>query len=294
MNPKKIHVRLAGGLGNQLFQWSAGYAMARSSNGELVLDRISGFKTDFKYHRQYELGELALEGTSATPWGIAQFWTLWLADQFGVRPESKDFACYFERPNVFMESVLNHSEGLGAFLSGYFQSPKYFRGLNDEIRQKLAPPTPNYWVYRALGEQMQSTPSLALGIRLYEETKDPAYHAHQGQLLNVLDVQRALDTMASELGELSVYVFCTHHSAVLDQLRYPGPVKFISADEGYSDTWGGLWLLSQCRHHLISNSSFYWWGAFLSESNYAQNEQVFMASRNFSNQEIYLPYWRQF
>ena len=293
MKKPLVHVRLAGGLGNQLFQWATGYAMSQVGGAELVFDQVSGFKTDFKYHRNYELAVLSLEGRSALPTEILRFWSIWGAYQLGVRPKL-DFKTYFERPNVFLDELLLHPKDQTAFLSGYFQSPQYFRGLDAAIRDQIQPPEPDYWVYRELGDQMRSENSLALGIRLYEETSDPAYHAHNGQLLTVAKVQSALDRLAQQEGELSVYVFCTHHAPDLDRLVYPGPVKFISADEGYSDTWDGLWLLSQCRHHIFSNSSFYWWGAFLSERHYQHSEQNFLAADNFSNQAIYQPYWGRF
>ena len=77
-------------------------------------------------------------------------------------------------------------------------------------------------------------------------------------------------------------------------LRIPGRIKFISSDDGYSDTWSSLWLLTQCRHHIISNSSFYWWGAFLSAYYHPNEAQHIMASNNFANQAIYLDSWDQF
>lgn len=293
MKKPVVHVRLAGGLGNQLFQWATGYALSQVGGAELVFDQVSGFKTDFKYHRNYELAVLNLEGRPASPTEIMRFWSIWGVYQLGIRPKL-DFKTYFERPNVFMDELLLHPKDQTALLSGYFQSPQYFLGLDEEIRNQIQPPEPDYWVYRELGERMRSQNSLALGIRLYEETSDPAYHAHNGQLLTVAKVQSALDRLAQKEGELSVYVFCTHHAPELDRLVYPGPVKFISSDEGYSDTWNGLWLLSQCRHHIFSNSSFYWWGAFLSECHYQHSEQHFLAADNFSNQAIYQPYWGRF
>ena len=293
MNSPTVHVRLAGGLGNQLFQWAAGYALSKHTGSELVFDRTSGFKTDFKYHRNYELGALDLPGRPAVASEIIRFWAHWLGYQAGIR-KFRNVRYYFEQPNVLMTSILNHPKGHSALLTGYFQSPSYYRGLDSDIRNHISPPVPEYWVYRELGERMRQENSVALGIRLYEETADPAYHAHNGQLLTVAKVQSALDRLAARTGELNIYVFCTHHAVELDQLKYPGPVKFISADEGYSDTWNGLWLLSQCRHHIFSNSSFYWWGAFLSERNYDPGSQYFLAADNFSNQAIYQPYWERF
>ena len=141
---------------------------------------------------------------------------------------------------------------------------------------------------------MRQVPSVAIGIRLYEETKDPSYHAYQGQEITLAKIQRAINDMTDRIGSFDAYVFCTFHAEFLDKLVVPGRIKFISSDDGYSDTWSSLWLLTQCRHHIISNSSFYWWGAFLSAHYHPNQEQHIMASDNFANQAIYLDSWAQY
>lgn len=291
MSKPKVVVRLAGGLGNQLFQWACGFALSKRIDGTLVLDTVSGFATDFKYGRFFELDSLDLKYRRARPYEVASMYARWLLYLVRLLPARVRTSFYYEVDNSYIDAIVRHPNENDAWLIGYFQSPKYFLDCAELVRSNLLLKEPTYWVYRDLGLKMRTSNSVALGIRLYEETKDPSYHAHQGQTITLNKVQSAIDTMTKELGTFDMYIFCTYHADLLDQLKVPGSVKFISADDGYSDTWSSMWLLAQCRHHILSNSSFYWWGAFLSEHYHQGRTQVIMASDNFSNQSIYLDSW---
>jgi hypothetical protein len=290
----KIVVRLAGGLGNQLFQWACGYALSERVGGTLILDSTSGFVLDFKYRRFFELGALKLNYQKAGVWTIALMYFRWILQRLRLRAQTVRSAFYIEVSNEYVQEVHEHPKNLNAWLLGYFQSPKYFIDFAEQIRTQLLLKEPSYWLYKELGSKMRQNPSVAIGIRLYEETKNPSYHAHLGQEITLAKIQGAINDMADRIGSFDAYVFCTYHAEFLDKLDVPGRIKFISSDDGYSDTWSSLWLLTQCRHHIISNSSFYWWGAFLSAYYHPNEAQHIMASNNFANQAIYLDSWDQF
>ena len=55
-----------------------------------------------------------------------------------------------------------------------------------------------------------------------------------------------------------------------------------------------IWLLSQCKHHIFNNSTFYWWGAWLSSINHKHSDQDIFASDNFLNDNIVLNKWKKF
>jgi hypothetical protein len=290
----KVVVRLAGGLGNQLFQWACGFALSERIGGTLVLDTRSGFVLDLKYRRFFELGALNLNYQRAGVWTTSLLYFRWILQRLKLRTWNVRSAFYTEVANEYVHEIHEHPTSLNAWLLGYFQSPKYFIDFAEQIRTQLLIKEPSYWVYKELGHRMRQVPSVAIGIRLYEETKDPSYHAYQGQEITLAKIQRAINDMTDRIGSFDAYVFCTFHAEFLDKLVVPGRIKFISSDDGYSDTWSSLWLLTQCRHHIISNSSFYWWGAFLSAHYHPNQEQHIMASDNFANQAIYLDSWAQY
>jgi hypothetical protein len=60
-------------------------------------------------------------------------------------------------------------------------------------------------------------------------------------------------------------------------------LNFITADEGYEDAYSNIWLMSYCKHHIISNSTLYWWAVYFSELRY-KNQKI-ICSNNFINRD---------
>ena len=70
------------------------------------------------------------------------------------------------------------------------------------------------------------------------------------------------------------YIFCTKNDKFLDKLELPKNTMRITAENGFADAVNTLWLLSRCKHHVITSSTFYWWGAWLSSKIYQANKQI--------------------
>jgi hypothetical protein len=76
--------------------------------------------------------------------------------------------------------------------------------------------------------------------------------------------EEAACLLSQSLREPKFFVFSTFVERVRS-LRMPGEGCYLGHDNGYVGSIARLWLISRCRHHIISNSSFYWWGAWLAE-----------------------------
>lgn len=103
----------------------------------------------------------------------------------------------------------------------------------------------------------------ALGMRINEKSTNPGIHAHGGQLKSVADIRTAAERLHIQQQKARFYVFYTHRSALLAQLGLQDDVVFVTCDDGYDGTLETLWLLTRCRHHIFTNSSYYWWSAWL-------------------------------
>ena len=261
---------LMGGLGNQMFQYAAARALASRSDAALYLDTVTGFARDKVFRRTYELGSFPIK---ATPAGALRRAFL-PADAVirkvrrAVKPpiSARPWGEYLYEPTpAFSPAVAKHRIVRKTWMQGYWQDERYFADLRDCVRRELTPRMPLDPGFRRAGDQMESQSSVAVGVRLFEEVPG-ASKAGVGGLTPIEFFNRAAIQLAERVRDPVFYVFCTSKAPELESLSLPGPVHFITHDNGFSGSIRRLWLLTNCQHHILSNSSFYWWGAWLREA----------------------------
>lgn len=295
----KLVVQLSGGLGNQMFQYAAARAFALRAQSELVLDTWSGFVRDTQYRRQYELDSLPVQARPAKPVERVPFWMERLAMKYAGFPSggiaSRIYGMsVYETKLEFMPGVFELRSRRNCWMSGYWQSSRYFSGCERIMRMELMPPPPAEGRFLDLGRKMRALNSVALGVRLYEESTSPEAHARDGRLKPIESINQAIRALVEREPSCHFFVFCTHRSPALSQLNLPGDVTMLTHDDGYEGTLQRLWLLAQCRHHIMTNSSYYWWGAWLSGHAYSAGEQVVYAADNFINKDSIPSQWIAF
>jgi hypothetical protein len=299
----KIITLLKGGLGNQMFQYALARSMSLSSDSELVLDNWSGFISDYKYHRKYELNVFPIVGRPANFKERIPFWLNQLGSKFSSSSPEKSFrkeiyglvineigSKYI--PDIFQ--TLKTEEAQTCWLNGYWQSPSYFDRYSEFITSELMPPQPTEKHFLELGELLRESESIALGVRLYEESKNPELHSSNGQLKSTSQINQAILKVIDLHKKAKLFVFCTHRSPLLDELSLPKNTIFVTHDGGYLGTIQCMWLLTQCRHHIFTNSTFYWWGAWLSQKLYGGENQTIFAANNFINLDAIPRHWNLF
>ncbi len=299
---KRIVVQLAGGLGNQMFQYAAARALSLRLGGELVLDTWSGFVRDKMYRRRFELNAFPIRGREATTWERLPFWIdrslQRLSHTIGIIGAHSSAGPKRNRLNEdhwrFQPNMVEVEFSLPLWTTGYWQSARYFESAADLIVSELTPPEPKDPALLKLGAEMRNAPSVAVGIRLYEESPDPKAQSFNATVKSPAHVNEALAAMAKAAPGSQHYIFCTHRADFLDALVLPTNAKFVTASDGYTNAIDTLWLFSQCRHHILTNSSFYWWGAWLSEKAAKGKQPIIFAADNFSNMDTVPANWRQF
>ena len=294
-----VYAQLRGGLGNQLFQYSTARAIALAQNATLVLDPLTGFARDHVYRRKYELHALPINAKLVS-FGLTSLFLLnqlivksksktllSLSNKYlGLRVEENDFRYDDRLPKVPIKKRL--------WLVGYWQTPKYFEHLSGLLQRELMPATPAQSLFTSTAELMRNTESVALGVRLYEEATNPEDHALAGRVKSIEDINRVIQRFRHEKPTSRFFVFCTHRAKSLALLDLPADTVFVTGDDGFSDAVDGLWLLSRCKHHIFTNSTYYWWGAWLSHAVHNRDEQLIYAADNFINIDGICDHWRRF
>ena len=296
---KQLTVYLNGGLGNQMFQYASGRAMALRNGADLVLDTWSGFVRDYQYRRHYELNALPIQARQATAGGRLPIWLYRVENKlhnptFDTNQKRMYGQFLVENEFKFLPEISATSFSKKAWLIGYWQSPLYFEKYAATLRIELMPPAPTASKFLELGAAIRAADSVALGVRLYEESTDPAVHAREGKIKSTADINQAIERLRAQRPSAKFFVFCTHRSQALLELKLPKNTVFATHDDGYEGTIERLWLLSQCRHHIITNSSYYWWGAWLSQSLHKHEKQLVFAADNFINEDGICANWERF
>ncbi len=259
-------VELSGGLGNQLFQ----YAFGRS----LTLETGCVVKFDARGYpdsrgRTFDLPLLRLDCIVASDSECDRLLRqrLSLLARVGRRiglplQTHRPPTCIIFREKQWFEFDPNVYKRCGnAYFSGYWQCLQYFdrnRGLFfDELRPRgeLSAAAMN------LSDRIQASRSVSVHIRRGDYRSPP----DGNDMWNVCDhqyYQNALTALQRHEDDLTYFVFSDEPSE-LDGKLFSGQVHIVPENISAMES---LYLMSQCRHHIIANSSFSWWGAYMSSA----------------------------
>jgi hypothetical protein len=118
---------------------------------------------------------------------------------------------------------------------------------------------------------MSNCESVSVHVRRGDYVTDPAANRVHGTCGSEY-YERAAELLCEQVTSPRFFVFSDDPEAARRELRMPGPAEFIDGNVGQRD-WEDLRLMTSCRHHIIANSTFSWWGAWLAH----HDEQVVAA-----------------
>ena len=269
-----IVVQMSGGLGNQMFQYAL-YRRLKSLGRDVRIDDWSQYvpREDGAVVRKLGLGVFGAQYRKASEEEV-NLLTDGRTDLLSrIRRKLTGRRSLETRDTDFLFDPRFLETGEGYF-TGCFQSERYFAPIGDEIREAFAFPGEFPGMsgkVRALGEKMQSGPSVCLHLRFgdYLEKSDI-----YGGICTREYYSRAVRLFLSRYGEKAVfYLFSDDDKRAAEAAEQfsassgAGPEQFVpvphdSADSTYSD----LYLMTKCRNHIIANSSYSWWGSYLARS----------------------------
>lgn len=250
-----------GGLGNQLFQYAVARHLAELHRTALKID-ISLYKSyelhaysiwPFNIQENFASSEEVMALTVRRQ-GIAK-----RVIRCVVRKPPELFPTYVSEKHFhFDPDILRLPDNV--YLDGYWQSEKYFVDIAEIIRNEFTVKTSQDGKDKELAELIRRSESTSLHIRRGSYLL-PEYNATHGT--SSLEYYfRCVECLTQTVRKPHFYVFSDDPSWVRDHLDLPYPTTFVDhnkADRDYED----LRLMSQCKHHIIANSTFSWWGAWL-------------------------------
>jgi Glycosyl transferase family 11 len=276
---------LIGGLGNQLFQYAAGRRLAQFRGVDLKLD-ITGFSNpSYRTKRHYELAAFNVVQTFATEVDIIKLTrpcTGLLPHLFHriARKSVRLPKSYIKEPHYhFDPRILNLPDDV--YLDGYWQSEQYFADIAELIRKEVTVKVPLVGRNADVAREIADCKAVSLHVRRGDYVNDEVTHEVHGTC--GLDYYaRAVDFIASRINNPVFFVFSDDPAWVREQLKMPHSMKIVDhngPEHGYED----MRLMSLCNHHIIANSSFSWWGAWL---NSRQDKIVLAPKRWLNNSDV--------
>ncbi len=253
-----IVVALTGGIGNQLFQYAAARALALRLGVAVGLDRRWYVG---RAARHYALDRFAIVtepvDPAMLPFRDGKILGRLLAGRGGR------LAVYRETGLAFDPAVPALPDG--TYLSGVFQSERYFADREATLRRDLAFADPPDAENRAVLEEIGERLSVSLHVRRGDYVSDPKIAGVHGTV--ALDYYvRAVELIAERTGsDPRVFVFSDDPVWAAANLRLDCPMRILDHN-GATRASEDMRLMAACRHHILANSSFSWWGAWLNPS----------------------------
>ena len=252
-----VIVRLIGGLGNQMFQYALGRALALRHGVPVKLD-IGGFE-QYKVHG-YCLNRLRIVEQYARPDEVRAIklpgaLPRILNRLFGLAPNGwvREAAFHFDPTVMVLRPPL--------YLEGYWQSEKYFAAVRDVIRGEFTIRDSLNSQNRAVEERISNCNSVALHVRRGDYVSNPRTNAVHG-VCGVEYYQRAAQLIGERIPRPEFFIFSDDPEWAKANLRLSFPSTVVNLNDASRSHWD-LHLMSRCRHQIIANSSFSWWAAWL-------------------------------
>ena len=247
-----------GGLGNQLFQYATGRAIAEKYNVPLKLDQ-SAF-SEYKL-RNFDLDKFNLPVEIASETELAQLKPHGLVSRALQRLKPVSMRTYFRERVVHYNKSIEKA-GPNLYLKGYFQSEKYFNSIAGRLKTELVIKPEYLAKVTALANGLKNENSVSIHIRRGDYTSAAAASIHP--LLTQTYYLKAIELITRKIPSPVFYFFSddqewTRQNLPVDNAVYVSGTLSKTHLEDFH-------LMSHCRHNIIANSSFSWWCAWLNDN----------------------------
>lgn len=262
-----IVVHFKGGLGNQMFQYAAGRALAARHSVPLRFDTRWYAEPQHQraVSRSFDLPAFRVQGALATDAELAPF-----AFEYGKSPLARAHARLIRRcgrRTIWRDEAPGRSSafdrlGREVLLDGYFQHPSYLSTIEGELRDELLLcETPPAAIVRQ-AERLTETPSVCIQVRRTDFVQNPETAKLHGSC-SMEYYQNAWRLVRERIAAARGFVFSDDIEWAREAFRNWADVVVMGPE------WNGpaflhrFFLLRSCRHFIIANSTFGWWAAWL-------------------------------
>ncbi len=261
-----VIVKLMGGLGNQMFQYAAGRCQAHLHNTELKLD-LSYLNADPKSKytkREYKLDVFNITSQIAGENDLKLF--LPLERGKITRALMRKLPILFsklianESGHAFMKEFYSYPKNV--YLNGFWQSENYFEPVKVILLKEFTLKGKLDAANESLCVKIKNSDSVSLHIRRGDYVDDKTTNAFHG-VCSLDYYQKAISHIQKSVPGLTIFVFSDDLTWAKANLKTDVAITFVDFNNPPEID---MYLMSLCKHNIIANSSFSWWGAWLNQN----------------------------
>lgn len=265
-----------------MFQYAAGRALSLERGVPFCLD-ISGFSS-YGLHHGFELQRIFNCAAGIANEAVIRDILGWQSSSHIRRLLLRKEMASFRRKELVIEPQFNYWPGIkhvpnDCYLLGYWQSEKYFSQSASQIRADFTFRQSLEDQNEKLTQQIINVNAVSLHVRRGDYASNPKTTATHG--LCTLDYYRhSIQYIAERVQQPNFFIFSDDIAWVRDNLNFPYQSQYVDCNSG-KESYNDMRLMSMCNHHIIANSSFSWWGAWLNP----KLDKIVLAPKNwFANQ----------
>lgn len=262
-----IMVKLMGGLGNQMFQYATAKRLAEKNSTTLRLD-ISSYQNMHKDDtpRQFDLDKYKISGLKASSAELAlmlpqdfQASTIYLIKRrLGIDKRLRPLG---ENGKGFNANLLNARNN--TYLIGWWQNEKYFVDIRETIIKEFKPKAISAYSNKLI-DAIKASESISIHVRRGDYVSNKFANKEHG--LTPIDYyQRSIDYINQKVKNPKYFVFSDDLEWCKKSLKLSNSTVYADGN-GSSRAHEDIFLMQNCKHNIIANSSFSWWGAWLNDN----------------------------
>ncbi|EAU54527.1 alpha-1,2-fucosyltransferase [Mariprofundus ferrooxydans] len=264
-----IIVQFTGGLGNQMFQYALGRRLSLLHDVELKFD-LSFYQHDIL--RDFMLDRFQVNGQVATEKEIEAYTNTPifaldrpLLDRLVRWGLYRGIVSVSDEPPGKQALMVYNSRVLQAprntYVQGYWQSEKYFMPIRQKLLDDFSLVDKADQANGAMLEKIRQCHSVSLHVRRGDYVSNPLTN-HSHGTCGLEYYEKAIALIGSKVDDPHFFVFSDDPEWTRDHLKCRFPMTYVTCNSADSCEWD-MELMRHCRDHIIANSSFSWWGAWL-------------------------------
>jgi hypothetical protein len=244
-----LAIRLAGGLGNQLFQYATGRSLCIKNNIPVLLFDTGNYEQE-SLGRKFTLGHLCVKGKAINSVHVKNLFRK--NTKLNKIASSLFLAKQLEEQDFVLQDIDKRS-GILTNLVGYWQSAHYFNDIRPQLLKELQPkqiPAYPAWLQQGI--------TVAVHVRRTDYLQEKRYG-----FVGLSYYKTAMARMQELLSD-PLFVFFSDDMKWCRE-NFAGSRYIFFEEANWSEDYLQLHLMSRCSHQVIANSSFSWWAAWLNE-----------------------------